>query len=81
MPGDLRGAFAGCESVAMSTGHSAHLPRSSVRAEGIGSAGHGGHGGFVWCWIALNMVVAGPDVSELCLVNWNNKLVRTVFPF
>lgn len=29
----------------------------------------------------MNMVVAGPDVSELCLVNWNNKLVRTVFPF
>lgn len=61
--------------------HLYKLPRCSVPAGGISSAGHDGHRGFVWCRIALKTVIAGPDVPELFLVNWNNKLIRTVcFP-
>lgn len=26
----------------------------------------------------MKTVIAGPDVPELFLVNWNNKLIRTV---
>lgn len=77
------GPLPGCESVAMSTGPCRSSPQvlSACRRHQFRSAGRGGRRGFMWGRIALKTVVAGPDVTELFLVNWNNKPVRTVFPF
>lgn len=69
MPEDLRGAPVGCEPVAVRL--AAHLS-----ASGPGSAGPR-HRGFSWCGISLKVVIAGPDITELVLVNWGSQLTGT----
>lgn len=69
MPEDLRGAPVGCEPVAVRL-----AARSS--ASGPGSAGLR-HRGFSWCGISLKTIIAGPDITELVLVNWDSQLTGT----